>query len=284
MMYQENNNLSTKNSRRFGRGGQFPIPNQQGVTLLLAILVLASILAISFSLATILFIEVRTSGDLLRTEPSLYGAQALTEEAIYKVKRKLSTYQVNYSTQLGNVILNSPSPLESSTTTPIFQTSVNPGTDFHNTPNRYPIYDSTNLDPIAGSQYGKVKISYLTTGNNYPLSVYICQFNPDPETPPDFYLNPPPCSDPADSQYWLVRAYTLDEGESTSWNLNPNYQQEIILFNSGSSSKIYAQIEGFGPASGYEPKGIPFVGEVSVEVNAEFGGVSRRIKAIIPKN
>ncbi|MCL5774788.1 MAG: hypothetical protein M1333_01085, partial [Patescibacteria group bacterium] len=53
---------------------------QSGVTLLLAILVLSAIMAISFSLATIIFIEVRTSGDLVRTEGAIFGADAVSEQ------------------------------------------------------------------------------------------------------------------------------------------------------------------------------------------------------------
>ncbi len=250
--------------------------------MLLAILVLASILAISFSLATILFTEVRTSGDLLRTEPSLYGAQALTEEAIYKVKRKVPSAQINYSTRIGSVSLNNPPPIESSTTTPVYQARVVAGTDFYSTLNRYALYDTSNPDPTVGSQYGRVKLTYLTTGNSGSLSVYVCQF--DPNAGPDEYQNPPPCSNPADSTYWLERGYLLDEGESKSWNLNSNLQQELTIFNSGSSGDIYVQIEAFGPSPSFVPKGIPYAGEVSVEVNGEFGDVSRKIRALIPAN
>lgn len=69
----------------------FPTANskqsQAGVTLLLAILILAAITAIAFSLAAITTIELRSSGDVLRTEPALYGAQAVTEEAFFKYSR-----------------------------------------------------------------------------------------------------------------------------------------------------------------------------------------------------
>jgi len=50
---------------------KFKKNRQSGVTLLLAILILSSIMAISFSLATILFVEIRTSGDFIRTEPAI---------------------------------------------------------------------------------------------------------------------------------------------------------------------------------------------------------------------
>jgi hypothetical protein len=63
--------------------------NQAGVTLLLAILVLAAITAIAFSLAAIVTIEIRSSGDVLRTEPALYAVQGVTEEAFFKYTRSV---------------------------------------------------------------------------------------------------------------------------------------------------------------------------------------------------
>lgn len=259
---------------------------EAGITLLLSILILSSILAISFSLATILFVEVRTSGDLLRTEPALYGAQAITEEAIFKIKRKVPEGQLTYSKQIGNVNLNDPPPSESSTTTPVFQTKVDAGTGFEDTPNRYAIYDSGNPNPLAGSKYGKVKLTYLTTGNDDPLTVYICEF--DPSDPPDTYTNPPPCSNTASDVYWPAsdyRGFSLTPSNSPrEWVLDPNKQQEIILYNSGSTGKIHVRIEGFGASPSYTPKGIPYAGETAVDINAEHGGVSRKLRALIPAN
>src|SRR5579864_1216596 len=60
---------------------------QEGVTLLLGLLILASLLAISFSLASILFIEVRSSSDLLKSESSLYAATGVGEESLFNLKR-----------------------------------------------------------------------------------------------------------------------------------------------------------------------------------------------------
>lgn len=67
------------------------VSNQDGVTLLLGILILASITAISFSLATIAFVEIRSSADVVRSEPALYVIQGQIEEAIFKVKRGITS-------------------------------------------------------------------------------------------------------------------------------------------------------------------------------------------------
>lgn len=60
---------------------------QQGVALMLSVLILAAITAIAFSLATIVFIELRASSDLLRSEPALYATLGVTEEALFQYKR-----------------------------------------------------------------------------------------------------------------------------------------------------------------------------------------------------
>lgn len=71
------------------------VSDQDGVTLLLGILILASITAISFSLATIAFVEIRSSADVVRSEPALYVIQGQIEEAIFKVKRAVPTGTFN---------------------------------------------------------------------------------------------------------------------------------------------------------------------------------------------
>ncbi len=70
---------------------------QAGVTLLLAILILAAITAITFSLAAITTIELRSSSDTLRTEPALYATQAVTEMAFFKYKRSVPDSQLDIS-------------------------------------------------------------------------------------------------------------------------------------------------------------------------------------------
>jgi len=286
MIYQQNNNLRTNDPRLFGRGRQEPRTKQAGVTLLLAVLVLASILAISFSMATILLVEVRTSGDLLRTEPAFYAAQAITEEVIFKVKRKIPSNQITYTSQIGVVNLNNPAPVETSTTTPAFQIKVAPGTTFITTSNRYALYNPSVQDPTAGSNYGKIRLTYLTTGNSDALTVYICQF--DPSDPPDTYTNPPACSNTIADAYWPgsdYRGFPLKPSNSPrEWLLDPAKQQEIILFNSGSTGNIHVQIEGFGPSPSYTPKGIPYADETAVDINANNSGVNRKIRVIVPKN
>src|ERR1700690_2549252 len=61
--------------------------NQEGVTLLLTILVLVAISALTFSFASIAFNEVKTSGGISDSEPAITGAEAVTEDLLYKSVR-----------------------------------------------------------------------------------------------------------------------------------------------------------------------------------------------------
>lgn len=82
---------------------------QAGVTLLLAVLILSAVTAISFSLATVAFVEIRASADVVRSEPALYVTQGQIEEAIFKVKRQIpdadsryTVFNANFGTCDGN--------------------------------------------------------------------------------------------------------------------------------------------------------------------------------------
>lgn len=70
---------------------KFKKQNERGVTLLLSLLVLAALSAIVFSIAAIVYNEVRTSSDLTKTEPIITGAEAVAEDALFRTIRGLST-------------------------------------------------------------------------------------------------------------------------------------------------------------------------------------------------
>jgi len=266
----------------FAKIRRLSVNSQAGVTLLLALLVLSAILAISFSLATILLTEVRSSGDLIRTEPAFYAAEGITEEALYKIKRQVPPGSFAYTTKLGAVVLNSPPPVESATTSPIFQDSVAKGYTFETTPKHYALYDPTN--PTGPGYYGRITLTYLDTGNTDVLEVYLCEF--DPLEDPNNYSPPgPACSNPADNTYWKVRDFDLRPITSPqTWDLDPSKQQELIVFNSGSTGNVFIQVQTYGPGPTYTPKGIPYSGQTSVDISAKNAGLTRKMKVIIPNN
>ncbi len=273
--------------KQFMNNSNFFPHSQTGVTLLLSIIVLASITAISFSIATIMLVEIRTSGDLLKTEPAISAAEALGEEALFKIKRNLSSY--TYSTQVGNASVSTPT--ESFYNDPVQQDKVLASSySFANTTNHYTIYDP--LDILGGSGYSKLRLTYIDTGNSSNLSAYICQYDPLNSTIDGDIT--PVCSDPSVSNsYWLlggnnVTITPLTDLPNREWNLDPSKQQELILINSGGSGTIYVQIETFVPDSLADadtlpdPKGIAFFGERAVEITGNAPGVARKVRILVP--
>lgn len=271
---------------------------QEGVTLMLSVLVLSAILAIALSLATVIFVEIRSSGDLIRTEPAYYAADAISEEALFKVKRHVPEGQFSYSSSINNVTLTN---TQSSTSTPIAQVIVSKNSStFANTTSHYKIYDKNCLGPVqggsttcqeAGSGYGRIKITVLDTGNSDTLKLYLCQFDArksyDPTGTDSTAYTTIPCSDPDNftDNYWILQAATLTSDPSNNTrniSLNPYMQQELIMFdgNSSPSGDIYVQLESFDQND--NAKGLPLAGQQAVDINAGSGGVVRKIRTIIP--
>jgi hypothetical protein len=283
---------------------KFQISNsrQAGVTLLLAILILSSVLAISFSLATIMFIEVRSSGDLLKTEPALYAATGVAEQAFFNLERSVCTASngnCSYTTNFANNVQMPNTPTILSTTSPIFTVKVKAGSTFDSTLNKYDFCN--NNAGSSGCNYGKVVINYITTGSNGGnLYAYLCDLDPTGQTP----YTSAPCTVPGTSQnYWKVPAddstacpgnrqtFLLTDGSGglqlssyiscASWAINPARQQQLILTNPGSSGDIYVKITTFAP-DGVTGKGLPYVGKTAVSINTQYASVGRKIQVIVP--
>jgi hypothetical protein len=268
---------------------------QAGVTLLLAILILSSVLAISFSLATIMFIEVRSSGDLLKTEPALYAATGVGEQAFFNLERHAcpsgssSCYISNFS---NNVTLNG-TPTVLATSTPIVTVVVKAGSSFNTSLNRYDFCAVT-----AGSgpcNYGLVTVNYITTnGSNDNLYAYLCEFNPNAIAP----YPTTPCTQPDKTQgYWNVPEGSnigslLADGSvnltrynsSESWLLNPNLQQQLILTNPSGGADIYVKISTYADQLGSVGKGLPYTGKTAVSINTINAAIGRKIQVEVPNN
>lgn len=251
------------------------IKRQSGVTLLLSLLILSAITAISFSLATILFVEIRSSGDLSRTEPALYAANGITEEALYNVKR--STGVTTYSSSVGSVsTTNSSSSFHDAVQRDKILTTSN---TFAGTRNRYAFYDPTN--PYSAGGYSRVKVTFLNTNSGGTLNIYLCQFDPLDSSAT--------CSDVGNTTYMIFRdtnpaplsaGGVWDSLTDCGCTLDPTKQQELVLYQTGATSDMYVQIETYD-GSGIA-KGLPYFGETAVDVVAAGTGVTRKIRTIIP--
>ncbi len=260
---------------------------QQGVTLLLAIILLAAILSISFSIATILFIEIRVSGDLTRTEASLYAANGVSEQAIFNYKRdvcSVSGQNCSYVSAFNNGVTLNGSPTINTTSTPVLTILLAPG--------KTKILDFCSaVATTTGCGYGKVTVQNVLPNQSPPdqVNLYMCEWNAA-NTNPTLYGTGGPCSDKDNyHNYWLfpysggtsyqVVLNSLTNLQAQWTSLNPDYQQELSIINNGSKS-VYLSVSTFG-ADG-NPLGLPYVGSTSVTVDTSNATVGRRILVTVP--
>ncbi len=258
--------------------------HQPGVTLLLGILLLSAILAISFSLSTVIFIEVRSSGDLLKTEGALYGATGLGEQAFFNLIRKVSS-PTYYTLFDNNVSLNGP-PEVSGISTPIFSGKILTNATFTSTDVKYDFCGS--VATTSGCSFGKVTVTYIPTNSGSDsLYAYLCQWDPNS-------FSGDPCTVEGES-YWqapsepggavLTSAGSVQLTPTTnpivSWTLDPNLQQELVFTNPSGVSNIYFSVATYA-VDGVTPKGLPYVGKTAVIVNTQNGSVGRKIQVTVP--
>ncbi len=262
--------------------------NPAGVTLLIAILILSTILAVSFSLATILLSENRNSGDLLRSEPALYADNAVSEQALFNISR--STGITAYSNSVGVLPVTS-------TTTPLndaVQIIKVPSTNtsYGCTTNCYAFYNPS--DPYGPGGYGRVKVTFLNTNTTGALlHIYLCQWDPTnpPKNPDGTYKDV--CSNPVDASYMTFQDTSpapLSPGQTWDTNVDcggcmdtsGNLQQELILYqtNGTPASDIYVQMTTYDKSG--NPLGIPYFGQTAVNISSTNAGVNRNIKVVVP--
>ncbi len=255
--------------------------NEAGVTLLLAVLIMSAIMAIAMSLSAILLVEVRVSGDLGRTEPAIYAANAITEEAMFTVKRGYPRCsgacvgQFKYSTTLGNVSMGDTT--ENLFHDPIITEKIPiNSTSLTNSINHYLLYNPLDINLPGGFEGIQVQNN---SGNGRKIYFYICEYKaPKDFTPTD---NPVDCSSSGSLDMRYPNIQVLDGAESLVYSINPNKQQELIIF--GDSTIIddgWAIIKAFGV--GGVPKGMPNYGETVVEINARNRNVTRAVRVKIP--
>jgi hypothetical protein len=285
---------------------KFQISNSQsGVTLLLAILILAAILAISFSLASILLIETKSSSDLLKTEGSLYGATGVGEQALFNLKRGAcsSNSPSCYTGQFNNSVVLQSAPSIVTNSNPIFTDKVLPGTNITNTPNKY---DFCNVSSgSSGCNFGKVTVNYITTnsGTTDQLSVYLCQWDPNGTVGASGTYPTLPCSTVnsygQSQNYWLPPVSSGQCGTTqqpdgsaqlnsltvncATWNLNPSLQQELIFTNPNGQNNIYFSVATFA-SDNVTPQGLPYVGKTAIDIGTSNGDVGRKIQVVAPNN
>lgn len=234
---------------------------QRGVTMLLAILVLSAITAVSFSLATIMFIEIRTSGDIFRTEPTLYASQAITEEALFKVKRAapvIYTTCLPQATPCTGIVLNNPPPAVQSYSPAPFIEIISPGAN-----KIHQIVDPTNV--FGGGGYGKLIVTFLNPGPTLSVTVIVDQINPV-----------------TGSRVGAFGAISLSSNTPWSLALDPVMQYELNIQNPSSTTSVTVSVDTYA-ANGTTRQGLPYIGQTVLDIVAAYSGLTRKYEVKIPE-
>jgi len=274
--------------------------SQAGVTLILGILLLSAVLAISFSLTTIIFIEVKSSSDLLKTEGSLYGATGVGEQAFFNYIRNVEDPDSYISSFNNNVSLKG-APELSTTTNASFTDYIQTGSNFSNTKKIYEFCPTGAQD--NGCDFGKIVLKFSSAPPGSYLFAYLCEWDPNPNGP---YPSAPCSVENVGDGYWIapvsdptscgVDASVPNLGSNgsialipnsnmncASWTLNPNLQQELIITNPSSPGTIFYTVSTFDN-TGNIGKGLPYVGKTGVIIRTENGQVGRKVKVEVPSD
>lgn len=263
--------------------------SEAGVSLMLAILVLAAITAVAFSLATIVFIEIRSAGDASRTEPALYATVGVTEEALFQYKR---LYDIPDDQLPMNVPQCSPDDavIVSAASVPGGYNICNINSVSLTMPGNQPIlfdesprieylesgvtktipmymqnsfaqqYDSIFINLLPNDKQKSVDVRFVANYKNNPVPTYL----------------PGPTSN---------QTYSIDSGG----NINPTialsgeYQLEMILENNNNNQDLEVVIATHRTnAPTGEPQGLPYVGEQVLRILANYAGLNRTYQVRIP--
>lgn len=248
---------------------------QQGVTLLLSVLLLAAVTTIAFSLAVVGFAEISTSDDLARTEPVLYYSLGVAEEATYGMKRGEATLKASLGTECASsfVAYHVQTPDLMSTKTKVCNISPSSGgigiseitvpvNTYSSAPRVY-VYDpATNSADISG--YTSI-VFKKTTNNLGVVRAYLCPLSAncgDPTSPSNLTAG------------WLNPSGTLLDYNVSSSPVTDGKPYEIVFVNSG-SAKDFVEITT-------APKGLPYLNKEGVEIQSAYGRLIRRIRVLVP--
>ena len=245
---------------------------QEGVTLLLSVLVLSAITAISFSLAAVAFVEIANSNDLAKTEPVLYASIGIAEEATYGIKRGVTSLQTSLGTC--NTFASYPNTPAQYVTNKTKICDINLDNDIeidvptnassYNTARKLYAYDPANSGNGAGG-YTQITIKN-TSALQTSFGVYICELNQE-------------CESPGSGTYtWSHQKLPLLSGETDTYaaadGMSASKAYEINIINLGANAGFVEVIT--------QPKGLPYLSKKAVEVQSSSGRLIRRLRVLIP--
>lgn len=250
--------------------------SQSGITMLLSIILLAAITTISFSLSSITLIEVRTSADVQRTEPSLYNDQGIVEEAIFAVKRRATTSapapkNMYFGENCDTNFVPYYGPVDA-ISSEVKICDIDPKRDIivripptalsYLTGKRFYLYDPANYGYGAGG-YNGLKVKNTGAIN---LSLYLCPLDHD-------------CV--AEGGGWIAGAdgqASIGPGEEKDFSgaISPNSSYELVIQKTQSGT-----VDGYAEVI-TQPKGLPYLSKKAVDIRSTFSGLSRILRTLIP--
>ncbi len=241
--------------------------SQSGVTLMLAILVLAAITAVALSLATIVFIEIRSAGDSSRTEPALYATLGVTEEALFQYKKAYEPVR--------GLELNVPScfPKGAGVCDINGVTLSMPGTQpiaFDDSPreefigaNEIKILPMYVMDNYDDQQYDFLQVDVLPNESSSGVDISSNIYYSDQADPvPGF------------------SGVALPGTPFSTTGFQSSGQYELTITNNSSQDlTVSITTERVGDQ---DPAGLPFVGEQVLRIMASYAGLTRTYQVRIP--
>ncbi len=257
---------------------------EQGVTLLLSILVLSSITSVAFSLAAVTLIEVRTSGDVLRTEPVYYSDQGIAEEAVYLLKRKAAA-DATFGSDCSPVFKPYSTPPDPSVVTGTkicgisadksLKVRIPPSATTYQSAKKFYLFNpgaAKNNQYPGPSNYGIINITNISQFND-SVQVYICRLDQE-------------CAAPG-TYSWSVPGDVLVKGEKGEYGAGfidgNNYSYEVSILNLSPAltpHDLFVQIDTFD-INGV-PQGLPYLNKKAVQIQSTRAGLTRRIEVQVP--
>ncbi|MBI2637940.1 MAG: hypothetical protein HYW88_03495 [Candidatus Sungbacteria bacterium] len=233
-------------SKFIRRGGQISNHQQSGITLIVAILLLASVTFISFALSTIILREIGAARLLLRSEPAISGANAGGEVALFQLLREAGSIgtsgQLPESGASYQVTANLYDDPYLFTVSP--QATITVG-----------LYDAENpANQTTG--YGSVTISNNPGGQ--PIVVSIISWS-QPEV--------------------ILYSQTLGVGQSSSQIPLDSFDDRylITITNNTAAGLATGQVQAFDESDPPTPKGVPS-NTPDLQVTGTSGNVQRKIE------
>jgi hypothetical protein len=249
---------------------------QAGVSLMLAVLILAALTAIAFSVATIVFIEIKSSGDSLRTEPNLYATLGVTEEALFQYKRyytpPLTKGSFNVAScdgplddtcYINGVTLTLPGtqPIEYDTSPRVQY--VGPSSTV-----TIPMYEVNEYD----RKYSEVTIQVLPSQTRESIGAYFIKTT-------DQGIK---SCEPNGGIYPSCSTVTVNYGTPYTYTaFSSTGQYELVLVNSNSTLGLSTSI-ATRRVGDVQPAGLPFTGKTVLSVVANYLGLTRTYRVEIP--